>query len=62
MYLQTKEAIMDDRPHKPIRPPIQAPAALRLGLPHLLQNTPKLRFQPDARHAVYVRIRELGLA
>ena len=62
MALQTKEAIMDDRPYKPFRPPLQAPAALRLGLPHLLQDSPKRRFRPDPRHAAYVRIRELGLA
>jgi|GEM_PF-2907348 len=53
---------MGDRSHKQFRPPIQAPAALRLGLPHLLLDTPKPQARPDPRHAIYVRIRELRLA
>ncbi|WP_323760817.1 hypothetical protein [Maricaulis sp.] len=53
---------MGERPDKQFRPPLQAPAALRLGLPHLMQDTPKRQVRPDPRHAVYVTIRELKLA
>ncbi|MFT6541771.1 MAG: hypothetical protein ACJAU5_000848 [Maricaulis maris] len=56
------EAIMTHRPNNPFRPPLQAPAALRIGLPHLLVSSPKRRIAADQRHATYVRLRELRFA
>jgi len=53
---------MGNRSHKQFRPSIQAPASLRLGLPHLLLDVRNPRVRPDPRHAIYVRIRELRLA
>lgn len=53
---------MTMRPNKTPRPHIQAPAALRIGLPHLLLNTRPVQRTPDARHDAYVRQRELRLS
>ncbi|MFY0639184.1 hypothetical protein [Maricaulis maris] len=53
---------MTMRSNKTPRPYIQAPAALRIGLPHLLFSTrPALRAR-DPRHDAYVRERELKLS
>lgn len=62
MASHTKEAHMTMRPNRTPRPYIQAPAALRIGLPHLLFSTrPALRAR-DPRHDAYVRQRELKLS
>jgi len=53
---------MTIRPQKPTRPLIQAPAALRIGLPHLLFSQNKPLSATDARHEAYVRQRELRLS
>ncbi|WP_158025600.1 hypothetical protein [Maricaulis sp. W15] len=53
---------MTIRPQKPTRPLIQAPAALRIGLPHLLFSRGKPQPAIDARHALYARLRELRLS
>ncbi|WP_291765719.1 hypothetical protein [Maricaulis sp.] len=53
---------MTHRPNNSFRPPLQAPAALRIGLPHLLVSSPKRRIAADQRHATYVRLRELRFA
>ncbi len=53
---------MTMRPNKTPRPHIEAPAALRIGLPHLLFNTRAILRTPDPRHEAYVRQRELRLS
>ncbi|WP_291843698.1 hypothetical protein [Maricaulis sp.] len=53
---------MTIRPQKPTRPMIQAPAALRIGLPHLLFSRRKPLPAIDVRHETYVRLRELKLS
>ncbi|WP_339332644.1 hypothetical protein [uncultured Maricaulis sp.] len=53
---------MQTPPEKPTRLPITAPAALRIGLPHLLERQHPVVPAKDARHASYVRLRELGIS